>query len=179
MNKHKEEHQIVCQSTIEALFSLMEKKAFSEISVTELIQKAGIARTTYYRNFTSKEAVISTYIDDILRNFNAEYPVRNFKDRYQNEHILHILDYVLRYENHLKILYKSGLSAIYLDRINRYFIESYREQKLSEREIFDIYAYTGSEFNVIFNWLMGDSKLNKNEIAELIKRSINWADEKT
>jgi AcrR family transcriptional regulator len=38
-------------SIIEALFSLLTQKKFSEITVTDLINNANVARASYYRNF--------------------------------------------------------------------------------------------------------------------------------
>lgn len=172
MNKHKEEHEIVCQSTVEALFTLMDQKPFSEITITELINKAGIARTTYYRNYTSKEDVLSNYLDGIFHDFNNEFPVKVFHDRCKDEHILHIMEYILRYEKQLKILHKSGLSSIYLERINNFLIECCCSKVLSEKEIFEIYAFAGAQFNVIFNWLISNSQLSKYDIVSLIKKSL-------
>lgn len=38
----------------EALILLLEKKEFSEITIKEITKKAGVNRSTYYRNFKSK-----------------------------------------------------------------------------------------------------------------------------
>lgn len=82
MNMHEEEHELVKQSLTEALISLMDVKPFSEITVTELVLKAGVARATYYRNFSSKEQVLTDYIDDILRNFYNEFPAKSMQERF-------------------------------------------------------------------------------------------------
>lgn len=46
----------------DALFALMEKKAFQEITIKDIAEKAGIARLTFYRNFDSKEDIIRYHI---------------------------------------------------------------------------------------------------------------------
>ncbi len=170
MNYHKEEHEIIKQSTAKALFCLMELKSFSDITITELIKKAGIARATYYRNYSSKEAVLEEYIDDILHAFNAEYPVKSISDRFTTQHILCVLDYVSRYHKELQILHKCGLSSIYLDRMNRYLFKITLNGPIGMKEKFDLYAYAGAEFNIIFNWLIDDMKESPYAIAEYIGR---------
>lgn len=170
MNLHKEEHEIVKQSTAKALFCLMERKSFSDITVTELVKRAGIARATYYRNYSSKEAVLEEYIDDILNTFNLEYPVETVSDRFTARHILRVLDYVSRYHKDLQILHKSGLSSIYLDRMNQYLFKIAFNGSSGMEEKFDLYAYAGAEFNIIFSWLINDMKESPYEIADYIGR---------
>ena len=51
-----------------ALFSLMKKKKFSEIRVADIISMSGVAKASYYRNFSSIEDVIYFYIDQIIKN---------------------------------------------------------------------------------------------------------------
>lgn len=52
----------------EAMFLLLEKKPFAEISVTELCEKAGVSRLTFYRNFETREQVI---LDHYQRSFQS------------------------------------------------------------------------------------------------------------
>ena len=46
------------QMLLNALLELMEKKAYSSISIKELAECAGLDRKTFYRNFDSKEEVL-------------------------------------------------------------------------------------------------------------------------
>ncbi|MGN0350162.1 MAG: TetR/AcrR family transcriptional regulator [Roseburia sp.] len=51
---------------IEALLSLMEKKAYQDITVQELSEAAQYDRRTYYRYFTCKEDILRLYCAHIL-----------------------------------------------------------------------------------------------------------------
>ena len=55
----------------DALFSLMRRKPFQQISVTEICREAGIGRKTFYRHFEMREDVI-------------EYQLENMRMEYQN-----------------------------------------------------------------------------------------------
>jgi AcrR family transcriptional regulator len=172
MNNHAEQHKIIKQSTVQALLSLMETKPFSEITITELIGKAGIARSTYYRNYSSKEEVLTAYIDDVLQDFYCEFPAKSMQERFEYEHIAHILDYVMRYKNQLSILHKSGLSSLYLNAMNRYFFGTLNSPTLSADDKFKVYAFAGAEFNIIFSWILGDTKESMEEITSYIRRRM-------
>lgn len=67
--KHTQENQIVRECIATALLQLMREKPFEAITVTELARRAGVSRTTYYRNFTSKEDILRASVDQIMDAF--------------------------------------------------------------------------------------------------------------
>lgn len=66
MDKRKEANRRVKESITTTLLHLLNQKSISEISISEIISKAGVARASFYRNYSSKENVITTLIADIL-----------------------------------------------------------------------------------------------------------------
>ncbi|MGE6226511.1 TetR/AcrR family transcriptional regulator [Paenibacillus chitinolyticus] len=50
-----------------ALFQLMEKKEYSHISITEIADRAGLARQTVYRNFQDKDLILLNYLDGFMK----------------------------------------------------------------------------------------------------------------
>lgn len=56
-----------------ALFSLLREKPFNDISVTEICKAAGVARKTFYRNFTSKADVVGLGVDEMFRQLKASH----------------------------------------------------------------------------------------------------------
>lgn len=52
-----------------AMVQLMEEKPFPEITVTDLIQKAEVARVSFYRNFSSTADVIERLTDKMADTF--------------------------------------------------------------------------------------------------------------
>ncbi|MDQ6421929.1 TetR/AcrR family transcriptional regulator [Paenibacillus sp. LHD-117] len=61
----------------EALLSLMERKSFSAISITEIVETANYNRGTFYSHFENKDAllaeVISELIDELIASFREPY----------------------------------------------------------------------------------------------------------
>ena len=62
-DKRYEANRQVKLKIARALTKLMDTKAFSDISVTDIITTAGVARASYYRNFHSKEEVLIKITD--------------------------------------------------------------------------------------------------------------------
>lgn len=55
---NKEANQITRESIETALLHLMEKKELTQISISELVKKAGVSRNAFYRNYKSKEEIL-------------------------------------------------------------------------------------------------------------------------
>ena len=51
MDKRREENLRVKENIINTLFRFMQKKSLSDITVTELVKGAGVARASFYRNY--------------------------------------------------------------------------------------------------------------------------------
>ena len=58
MDKRKLANKQVKDRLLEALITFVGHKDWSKVTVTELIAKAGVARASFYRNFTSVEDFI-------------------------------------------------------------------------------------------------------------------------
>ncbi|MCI8937659.1 MAG: TetR/AcrR family transcriptional regulator [Lachnospiraceae bacterium] len=47
----------------------MTQYPYTEITVKHILLEAGISRKTFYRNFSSKDDVLHTYIDTVLNDY--------------------------------------------------------------------------------------------------------------
>ena len=62
MKKKNSAHQLVIDSLTEALLQLMEHKKLNEITISELCEKAGVSRISFYRNFDYVSDIITGYL---------------------------------------------------------------------------------------------------------------------
>src|SRR5688572_29093644 len=54
---------------VASLLQLMKEKPFDKITISEITDKADLDRSTFYRNFDSKEDLLRLYIDDIAKEY--------------------------------------------------------------------------------------------------------------
>ncbi len=64
----KEAHSVK-REIIKAFMELMTQKSYMDITVTDIINKAQVARASFYRNFNSISDVIDTLIDEMSNEF--------------------------------------------------------------------------------------------------------------
>ena len=67
----------------QALLLLMQSRPYSDITIGEITEKAGVNRSTYYRHFPTKDSIIKSYLDAIMEEY---------QNRFRN---LHSDDYAL------------------------------------------------------------------------------------
>ena len=56
----------------EALSKLLESKQYDEIKITEIINKAGISRATFYRNFSTKDDIVKLKVKMFFESFSLD-----------------------------------------------------------------------------------------------------------
>ena len=55
---NNEANRITRESICTALLELMKTKEFKEISISELVRRAGVSRQSFYRNYKTKEDIV-------------------------------------------------------------------------------------------------------------------------
>lgn len=55
-------------------FLLMEKQSFKTITISEIVKKAGINHSTYYRHFSTKEETVYYFVEQVLDEFSYIVP---------------------------------------------------------------------------------------------------------
>lgn len=89
----------------QALMTLLKKKELSAISITELTKVAGVSRMAYYRNFTSKEEIISSYCDIILQRYDEEEIESATQGTYSDmNHMIHYFSFLIEHQDFLDII---------------------------------------------------------------------------
>ena len=69
---NKGRNQYVVEHITQAVLQLMQKQNLADLSISRICEEAGVGRASFYRNFESKEAVISRHLKTLLDNWWAE-----------------------------------------------------------------------------------------------------------
>ncbi|HEM5982027.1 TPA: TetR/AcrR family transcriptional regulator [Streptococcus suis] len=80
---NKEANQLTKESIETALLFLLEKKELKQISVSELVRKAGVSRNAFYRNYKSKEEILEDYYERTSSNLKKKW--HDLQDKVQKD----------------------------------------------------------------------------------------------
>lgn len=164
MDKRKEANIEVKMKITDAFFSLAHEKSIAEITVTEIVEKAGVARASYYRNYESKEDIAVTLIEDVLEDFRvkADYDLTQARSY---RHIHRCFVYFKRYESYVLDLCHSGFSSLLLEELNQFHESIAGVMPVNSVERYTLYMYIGALFNTAVKWLQGGAKEDTREVA--------------
>ena len=102
----------------EALLQLMETVPFASITVQQIVQRAGVNRSTYYRHFAGKESVVGYYLDRLMSGYERTLRGAGF-DGLQ-AHLEAQFAYFYQYRKQLLVIYDSGQILLFLQVLNRH-----------------------------------------------------------
>lgn len=138
LNQNNSKAQYSKSQITNALFLLMEKERFQEISILEICQNANVSRTTFYRNYPSKEAIIEDHIYKLLHQavLQEEDPLKFTSDE----------DLFVRLwtkeSDFLKTLYKHELFPIFTQCLYSFSQDLFENDSIqSNRDIYTIREY--------------------------------------
>ena len=66
-------NQYVVEHITNAVLNLLQEKSLDDISISEICDSAAVSRTSFYRNFESKEDVVKRYVEKLIRPWEEEY----------------------------------------------------------------------------------------------------------
>ena len=73
MNKKQETNAFVKEFITIALIELMKKQQLDKISICQLVDKAGVGRASFYRNFESKKDVLKQYLTKLIQEWGKDF----------------------------------------------------------------------------------------------------------
>ncbi|MDR0409124.1 MAG: TetR/AcrR family transcriptional regulator [Spirochaetaceae bacterium] len=154
---------------------LMDEKPYEKITVSDITEKAGIARQTFYRNYDDKDDVVFEYVKNTM-NINLLKIETNQNSENQNDIVL-MFNYIYMIER--RNMLKKILSTAYIK--NR-ILQEVQEFPLSLVELFKgklskeeysicrykiCYQITGC-LRVFLDWFLTDMPLGVDKFISML-----------
>ena len=141
----------------EALFEKLAVYELDEISVSEVVAKAGVSRNTYYRHFSTKRSVLTFYIEELLREYLQGVEECGISD------VEGILNYYFSFwgdrKEYVILLRRRQLLDLALDVQRKKFLEALPHSDLPwhgvsgvDETLVDL-LFVGGMWNILLHWL--------------------------
>lgn len=156
---------------VQALFQLMEESEYEKISVTDIAEKAGVSRGTFYRYFKRKEDVVEYYLEHSVKKFLAG---PRYFPRCKEDHIRTVKTvFTMFRENReqFRCIRKAHLEYLYLDSLHRKFASGFSQEYPGSHSLTP-YLYAGMLFNISMAWLDSDCRETPDELAQVFVDAI-------
>lgn len=156
---------------MQALFKLMNENEYEKISVKDIAEKAGVGRATFYRYFKCKEDVLIYYFEHNTKKFIFS---QHYFPRCKEDYVKIVTNVLKMFKENIeefKLIRKAHLEYIYLDYLNKNFIETFKND-YPNSNLYAPYMYSGMLFNVSIAWLDNGCNETIENLAKLIVDAI-------
>ena len=150
----------------EAFFDLLSKQSINEINISSVCNKAGVSRMSFYRNFKSKDDLITKSLERILQNLKnnlAEYS-------HLNQYIVtkEIFSISLKYNKITKAFKNTDYMNKFLDSISDKIFSFAPEDKINPTKRYIPIFYFSALAGVLNFWINNNSQETPEEMARCI-----------
>lgn len=116
-----------------ALFELLTDRPFAQVTITDICERAGVARKTFYRNFTSKTSIVERLVDQVFFEFMQKY---DFNRSGARTIYLYWFEYILCTREFSTIFFDPDLYIFITEKI-REFVEIELNATMHDAASFD------------------------------------------
>ena len=160
MKKENESNRIVRQCLTDALFLLLKEKHIDEITIKELVDRAGVGRVSFYRNYKSKQDILLCYMNKL-----ADSWWENVKKEKKPDIILRMFELFVNMKTTIQILYDSSLSILLYEFIRR---TQFHEKAYSVEEEYTYTRRSGLIFGWCDQWVRRGMKESPEDMSRII-----------
>ena len=120
-------------------------KYWHKTTISELVNKAGVGRASFYRKYTSKEDVLSQYIVEKLEQWKKDFDANPSDD-----FVVSLFTYFYENKELYLLLYKANLSNLLYEGIR---IASGINSPPNNISTYRVATFAGTLFGLIDEWI--------------------------
>lgn len=167
MRRQNTTNEFLKECMADALIRLLKEKPMDAITISEMTRLANVGRVTYYRNFTSKEDVLTFKINLLLETW---WESMDFADENDSQQIIvTFMELIFSMQNFLNILLQNDLAHLLL---NCFYDLLGPKTSDSPTMVFKKAYHTYGIFGVISEWMKNGMKETPQEVAVIFATKI-------
>ena len=164
---NREANAITRESLFEALLILVKKKPFDKITVSELVKRAGVSRTAFYRNYNSITQIVEERLFGLLDTLRASLAEPHYAADIRSWYF-DMLTYLK--ETHAFML-EILLRATHADFLEMRVLGGIFEKmaRLPEKRL-GYTAFNGAAREMLSHWVLGGCAGDVGELSDMLFR---------
>ena len=188
MNKSESKYFNTALLMNEALLLLLEKKDYDFITVTEVCQKAGVNRSTFYLHYESMDDLLFETIENINKKFNQTFDNEiidvhglDKKELFliRDEYLLPYLSFIKQNKRIYKLIHnqphifrKQMTFQMFYDQIFSKILDRYDIPKNEQEYLFSYFSF--GLVAIIQKWIEKDCVDDIEIIADIMKKVVDY-----
>lgn len=166
MDKRKEANMRVKSNIVNALIDLIKEKNYNDISISEITTRAGVSRVSYYRNYSSKEDILTENLGRLIDCFTAE--LDNIPQHTPVRRIMTVFFHTARENQSIfLLLHHAGMDSQLQESLDRLILSSSHFPTLDSRRTYPAYLFSGALFRLLIQWYNNGMTENDSELSNI------------
>ncbi|MGT2743965.1 TetR/AcrR family transcriptional regulator [Streptococcus phocae subsp. phocae] len=162
---NQEARKITRESMEIALLTLLETKPLAQITISELVAKAGVSRNAFYRNYTSKENILEHLLTSVIRRILRGIKGFDLKSQaYQAW--LYLFTEAKKEAQLLKMIFKHHQQQL-LSQIVTKRLKGYQRWKEKQQSHYMRLFWSNAIVSVLSKWISDDMVVPAEEMAAM------------
>ena len=162
----------VRQCIRDALMVLMKEKQLDKITISEIINRSGVSRMGFYRNYDSKESVIEDFILTVIESTVAKIEEDHPLDLRGYKIIETSLENFKLYADYIKMFLDQKLDLLLLSCYKKAYYTLAPEKGDSELRYFYNELFIANLFALECAWVRSGMKQSPQKLAKLYSRIL-------
>ena len=150
----------------DALIKLLETKTLENITIPEITQLAGVGRTTYFRNFSSKEDMLSFKLIKLWERWAEEQKITKER-RFNKSNTLAFLLFNYNIRPLLELMYRRGLQSALFQSFYDYNMP---KNSTDPVDCYQSSIYSYGLFGLLDEWIIRGFRETPAEMIEILKK---------
>lgn len=165
----------------QAFFEVLKEKPFEKITVTDIVKKADVNRSTFYAHYPDVMGVVEELQEEILEYTQSFMENVDFKDYYENPkpYLQHIIKLVAENNELYRLLMTSAMATKQFEELKYILIDRTLEtiempgsfKNRFEFE-FSVRFFMGGVVDVYTQWLYGVIDCSLEELTDQLARML-------
>ncbi|WP_294970095.1 TetR/AcrR family transcriptional regulator [uncultured Methanosphaera sp.] len=147
----------------ESLITLMKNKDFENITVKEITGRARVNRSTYYRNFKSKEDILKYKLGLIMDEYMDSF--KEIKEKTKKDYIYTILSTYSKHKDVFLVMHQAKQTYLLQQVYMEYFQNKIKNP--STYDLYKTYYHMGGIYNFTICWIEHGMADNLEELATI------------
>lgn len=160
---------IVKEEITTALMALLKQKPYREIKVTEVVEKAGVCRASFYRNYLTMDQVIDEAISEL---FSSVFQGISMSSDNVAEYVEQVFHGIRQRREDWEVLIRQGLFYKVADKVYKEtFLQINRLNVFNNR--YQPYFFAGASAALIYAWIDGGFVESEQQMVEIFMQSLH------
>lgn len=164
MKKH-----VVKEYYTTALFALLKKKPYQDISISDLVTKSGASRASFYRNYESKDQIVDEYLSEAIGEIFRRHTLNAENMRIE---VTRCFEEIYAQREVLRILANAGLLNKIDDLIYLNTVKQINDLEVLNNK-YQPFFFAGASAALIKAWVQFDFHETPEEMSDIFFRSLS------